>query len=78
MSKLTENLDGFHEKDFFFSYQAVENMRNGMTPTKAAENAILRISKYYPEFSGAIVAANIDGEYGLYLRNRKWARVYIA
>ena len=78
MSKLTENLDGFMKRIFFFSYQAVENMRNGMTPTKAAENAILRISKYYPEFSGAIVAANIDGEYGLYLRNRKWARVYIA
>lgn len=48
----------------FCSYQAVENMRNGMTPTKAAEDAILRVSKYYPDFSGAIVAANVAGEYG--------------
>ena len=42
-------------------------MRSGMSPTKAAEYAILRIAKYYPGFSGAIVAANIEGEYGLYL-----------
>lgn len=42
-------------------------MRNGMSPKKAAEDAVLRIAKYYPNYSGAIVAANVDGEYGWYL-----------
>ena len=49
---------------FVHSYQAVENMRNGMSPVKAAEDAVLRIAKYYPNYSGAIVAANVGGEYG--------------
>ena len=39
-------------------------MRNGMSPTRAAEDVVLRIAKYYPNYSGAIVAANVDGEYG--------------
>ena len=39
-------------------------MRNGMSPTKAAEDAIYRIAKYYPNFSGAIVTANIHGKFG--------------
>jgi hypothetical protein len=46
------------------SYQAVENMRNGMSPGRAAEDAVLRIAKHYPNYSGAIVAANVDGKYG--------------
>ena len=50
--------------DLFCSYQAVENMRNGMSPVKAAEDAVLRIAKYYPNYSGAIVAANVHGQYG--------------
>lgn len=39
-------------------------MRRGATPTAAAETAILRIVKHYPRFSGAIIVANIKGEFG--------------
>ena len=46
------------------SYQAVESMRQGKSPTEAANDAIQRINKYYPGFSGAIIVANIKGEYG--------------
>lgn len=44
--------------------QAVENMRNGMSPTEATEHALLRIVKYYPKFKGALVAATKDGKFG--------------
>ena len=40
-------------------------MRQGMSPTKAAEEALLRIVKYYNKFEGAMVAVNKDGEYGM-------------
>ena len=49
---------------FIDSYQAVENMRQGKSPKEAADDAIQRINKYYPGFSGAIIVANIKGEYG--------------
>lgn len=39
-------------------------MRAGNSPRKSAQLAIHRISKYYPNFFGAIVAANKDGEHG--------------
>lgn len=39
-------------------------MRSGKSPRKAAQIAILRIAKFYPDFFGAIVAANRNGEYG--------------
>jgi hypothetical protein len=39
-------------------------MRAGNSPRKSAQIAIRRIAKYYPDFFGAIVAANKDGEYG--------------
>eukprot|EP01102_Stenamoeba_stenopodia_P019666 TRINITY_DN747_c0_g2_i1.p1 TRINITY_DN747_c0_g2~~TRINITY_DN747_c0_g2_i1.p1 ORF type:complete len:376 (+),score=85.75 TRINITY_DN747_c0_g2_i1:100-1227(+) len=45
-------------------YQTVENMRNGMSPTAAAEDAMQRIVKYYQDFTGAIIAMNMQGEYG--------------
>lgn len=49
---------------FLFSYQIVENMRNGMTPTAAAEDALRRIIKYYSKFEGALIAVNKKGDYG--------------
>lgn len=49
---------------FLPSYQAVESMRLGATPTTAAIDAIERIIPYFPTFSGAVIAANITGEYG--------------
>uniref|UniRef100_A0A915B0F0 N(4)-(beta-N-acetylglucosaminyl)-L-asparaginase n=1 Tax=Parascaris univalens TaxID=6257 RepID=A0A915B0F0_PARUN len=48
---------------FLPSYQAVESMRSGETAQKATEIAILRISKIYPNFSGALIAVNKNGEY---------------
>ena len=46
------------------SYQAVESMRLGKSPQEAADDALQRIAKYYPAFSGAIIVANISGDYG--------------
>lgn len=47
-----------------FRIVAVEAMHRGTAPQKAAELAILRIKRFYPKFSGAIVAANKNGTYG--------------
>ena len=49
---------------FSFSFYAVSLMRMGISPSKAAEEAIKPIIKYYPKFSGAVVAANVRGEHG--------------
>jgi N4-(beta-N-acetylglucosaminyl)-L-asparaginase len=43
---------------------AVEHMRQGMSPTDACKRALERIRRLYPTASGAIVAANIHGQYG--------------
>jgi N4-(beta-N-acetylglucosaminyl)-L-asparaginase len=58
-------LEQIFKSNFFYSYQAVENLRQGMTPTAAAEEAIKRIIKYYPKAQAAIVVASIKGDYGL-------------
>ena len=42
----------------------MEGMRRGLAPTDAAEEALARISSYYPTFVGALVAINITGHYG--------------
>lgn len=47
-----------------FSFLAVEEMRRGSSPTKAAQKAIKRITKYYPLFMGAVIALNKTGGYG--------------
>ncbi len=39
-------------------------MRRGVSPTAAAEDAIQTIAKYYPDFSGGLVAVNASGDYG--------------
>ncbi|TKR94634.1 hypothetical protein L596_008896 [Steinernema carpocapsae] len=56
--------DGDIMMRFLPSYQAVESMRNGANPTKAAQVVIYRILEYYPNFQGAVVAANKDGKFG--------------
>lgn len=48
----------------FDRYQVVESMRRGVSPTSAAEDAIQTIAKFYPTFSGALVAVNSSGDYG--------------
>lgn len=35
-----------------------------MTPTQAAEDAIRRIAKYFPNYKGAIITLNKKGERG--------------
>lgn len=49
---------------FLPSFLAVESLRNGLTPIAAARLAISRIVEYHPEFSGGIIVAAINGEYG--------------
>ena len=44
-------------------------MRTGVSPSIAAAEAIKPIVKYYPSFSGAVVAANIRGEHGKIMDN---------
>jgi len=57
--------DGDIMMRFLPCYQALENMRQGMTPTAACENVMRRIINYYPSFTGAVVAVDkISGEYG--------------
>ena len=42
----------------------MESMRRGLSPTAAAEEALNRITQYYPKFSGALITINITGHYG--------------
>lgn len=55
--------DGDVMMRFVPSYHAVELMRSGVSPQDAANDAIHRIAKYYPNFEGAIIVASIKGEY---------------
>lgn len=56
--------DGDVMMRFLPSYQAVENLRQGMDPDKACADVISRIAKKYPMFSGAVIAADVKGQYG--------------
>ncbi|CAG7725754.1 unnamed protein product [Allacma fusca] len=61
--------DGDVMMRFLPSLVAVEEMRRGASPTKAAEAAIARVARYYPNFMGAVIALNISGEYGAACNN---------
>ncbi|RZC10215.1 N(4)-(Beta-N-acetylglucosaminyl)-L-asparaginase, partial [Asbolus verrucosus] len=50
--------------DIMMSFLAVEEMRRGTSPTKAAEIAIKRIKQKYPSFFGGVLASTNKGEYG--------------
>ena len=39
-------------------------MRQGKSPSVAAETAIKRITKHYPNFAGAVIALNKSGQFG--------------
>lgn len=56
--------DGDIMMRFLPSFQAVEFMRQGKSPTEAATMALTRIAKYYPKYSGGLVVVNKDGEFG--------------
>ncbi|KAM4802568.1 N(4)-(beta-N-acetylglucosaminyl)-L-asparaginase [Urocitellus parryii] len=49
---------------FLPSYQAVEYMSRGEDPTIACQKVISRIQKYFPNFFGAVICANVTGSYG--------------
>lgn len=49
---------------FLPSYQTVENMRRGMSPSEAAQEALARIRKKGYKIGGAIVAVNKKGQVG--------------
>jgi len=42
----------------------VENMRHGWTPNEAAADAVRQISRYYPNFKGAVIAVSKNGSFG--------------
>ena len=56
--------DGDIMMRFLPCYQAVENLRQGMTPTEAAEDVVKRMLRKYPEVASGIVVVNNDGEHG--------------
>ncbi|XP_024883807.1 N(4)-(Beta-N-acetylglucosaminyl)-L-asparaginase-like isoform X2 [Temnothorax curvispinosus] len=56
--------DGDIMMRFLPSFLAVEEMRNGATPSAAAKKAINRIAQHYPNFFGGVIALNRKGEYG--------------
>lgn len=43
--------------------QVVESLRQGSSPTKAAEGAVKRILKFYPSYVGAVVAVDPSGKH---------------
>lgn len=56
--------DGDIMMRFVPSFLAVEEMRRGATPTAAAAEAIARIAKHYPTFTGGVIAIDNNGNYG--------------
>ncbi|CAF0928928.1 unnamed protein product [Brachionus calyciflorus] len=56
--------DGDTLMKFLPSYQVVESMRRGMTPSEATNDAIQRIIKKKPHFMGALIAADKYGNHG--------------
>lgn len=49
---------------FTISFHAVQAMKHGHLPKNAAQLVIDTIAKYYPDFSGAVIAVNNYGHYG--------------
>uniref|UniRef100_A0A158R4N6 N(4)-(beta-N-acetylglucosaminyl)-L-asparaginase n=1 Tax=Syphacia muris TaxID=451379 RepID=A0A158R4N6_9BILA len=47
----------------YVNFQAVEAMRQGLSPEKATKLAIERIRTFHPYFFGAVVAVNKSGHY---------------
>ncbi|CAJ0609489.1 unnamed protein product [Cylicocyclus nassatus] len=56
--------DGDVMMRFLPSFYAVEQMRLGTKPFRAAHKAMKNILQYYPNFQGAIVAVNVRGLHG--------------
>lgn len=56
--------DGDIHLRFLPCYLVVENMRMGLSPTAAAEDAIRRIAKRVPGYVGAVFALDMKGKHG--------------
>lgn len=56
--------DGDIMMRFLPCYQAVENLRRGMTPQAAAEDSVKRMLRKYPNVASGIVVVNNKGEHG--------------
>ncbi|OTB14589.1 hypothetical protein K445DRAFT_318997 [Daldinia sp. EC12] len=56
--------DGDIMMRFLPCYQAVENLRQGMTPQQAAEDAVRRMLRKYPDVQSGIVVVNRKGDHG--------------
>lgn len=56
--------DGDVHLRFLPCFVTVENMRRGMSPKRAAEDAIRRIIKHVPRYIGAVVAVDMNGCHG--------------
>lgn len=56
--------DGDVMMRFLPCYQAVENLRRGMTPTQAAEDAVRRMVRKYPDVASGIVVVDNRGRHG--------------
>ncbi|KAK3349015.1 nucleophile aminohydrolase [Lasiosphaeria hispida] len=56
--------DGDVMMRFLPCYQAVENLRQGMTPQEAAEDAVKRMVWKYPNIASGIVVVSSKGEHG--------------
>lgn len=56
--------DGDVMQRFVPSYHAVQLMREGVTPSDASLDAIKRIARYYPTFTGAVLAMDKNGNHG--------------
>lgn len=56
--------DGDVMMRFLPSFLAVESMRHGLTPALAAQVSIERIVERHPDFMGAVIAVNLEGQIG--------------
>ncbi|KAL7622039.1 hypothetical protein AAE478_007540 [Parahypoxylon ruwenzoriense] len=56
--------DGDVMMRFLPCYQAVENLRRGMRPREAAEDAVRRMLRRYPDVQTGIVVVDARGEHG--------------
>lgn len=56
--------DGDIMMRFLPCYQAVENLRRGMSPAQAARDAVRRMLRRYPDVSSGVVVVDRKGEHG--------------
>ncbi|KAI2608022.1 asparaginase-domain-containing protein [Hypoxylon sp. NC1633] len=56
--------DGDVMMRFLPCYQAVENLRRGMTPTEAAADAVHRMLRKYPDVQSGLVVVDAGGAHG--------------